>query len=132
MKKIIFYTVVVVLSLFALLTLFLSTSIIFNLFNIREKEGNYVPFIVWANFICSILYLIAAYGLIKLKKWATSLLAVSVVVLIAAFIGLKVHISNGGIYELKTVNAMLFRIALTILFAIASYFLIIKQKLIKR
>ena len=132
MKKIIFYTVVVVLSLFALLTLFLSTSIIFNLFNIREKEGNYVPFIVWANFICSILYLIAAYGLIKLKKWATSLLAVSAVILIAAFVGLKVHISNGGIYELKTVNAMMFRIALTILFAIASYFLIIKQKLIKR
>lgn len=132
MKKIIFYAVVVVLSLFALLTLFLSTSIIFDLFNIREKEGNYVPFIVWANFICSILYLIAAYGLIKFKKWSTSLLAVSVVVLIAAFIGLKVHISNGGIYELKTVNAMLFRIALTILFAIASYFLIIKQKLIKR
>ena len=132
MKKIIFYTVVVVLSLFALLTLFLSTSIIFNLFNIREKEGNYVPFIVWANFICSILYLIAAYGLIKLKKWPTSLLALSAVILIAAFVGLKVHISNGGIYELKTVNAMMFRIALTILFAIASYFLIIKQKLIKR
>ena len=132
MKKIIFYTVVVVLSLFALLTLFLSTSIIFNLFNIREKEGNYVPFIVWANFICSILYLIAAYGLIKLKKWPTSLLALSAVILIAAFVGLKVHISNGGIYELKTVNAMMFRITVTIVFALAAYFLTIKRTVVKR
>lgn len=131
MKKIILYATVGILSAFALLTLFLSTSVIFNLFNIREKEGNYVPFIVWANFISSILYLLAAYGLLKLKKWSTYLLAVSVVILVAAFIGLKVYISNGGIYETKTVNAMIFRITLTIIFALASYLLIIKQKFVK-
>ena len=131
MKRIIFYAIVVALSAFALLTLFLSASVIFDLFNIREKEGNYVPFIVWSNFISSIIYLIAAYGLIKLKKWSTWLLGLSVVILTAAFIGLKVHISNGGIYEPKTVNAMMFRIALTIVFAMTSYFLIIKQKLNK-
>ena len=131
MKKIILYATVGILSAFALLTLFLSTSVIFNLFNIREKEGNYVPFIVWANFISSILYLLAAYGLLKLKKWSAYLLAVSVVILVAAFIGLKVYISNGGIYETKTVNAMIFRITLTIIFAIASYLLIIKQKFVK-
>ena len=131
MKKIILYATVGILSAFALLTLFLSTSVIFNLFNIREKEGNYVPFIVWANFISSILYLLAAYGLLKLKKWSAYLLAVSVVILVAAFIGLKVYISNGGIYETKTVNAMIFRITLTIIFALASYLLIIKQKFVK-
>jgi len=131
MKKIILPAIVVALSAFALLTLFLSASVIFDLFNIREKEGNYVPFIVWSNFISSIIYLIAAYGLIKLKKWSTWLLGLSVVILTAAFIGLKVHISNGGIYEPKTVNAMMFRIALTIVFAMTSYFLIIKQKLNK-
>lgn len=131
MKKIILYATVGILSAFALLTLFLSTSVIFNLFNIREKEGNYVPFIVWANFISSILYLLAAYGLLKLKKWSTYLLAVSVVILVAAFIGLKVYISNGGIYETKTVNAMIFRITLTTIFTIASYLLLIKQKLIR-
>ncbi len=132
MKKIILYAIVVALSLFALLTLFLSASVIFDLFNIREKEGNYVPFVVWANFISSVLYLMAAYGLIKLKKWPTLLLVVPAAILTAAFIGLKAHISNGGIYEQKTVNAMMFRIALTIVFAFASHFLIIKHKLIKR
>ena len=93
MKKIILPAIVVALSAFAILTLFLSASVIFNLFNIREKEGNYVPFIVWVNFISSIIYLIASYGLIKLKKWSTWLLGLSVVILTAAFIGLKVPVS---------------------------------------
>lgn len=57
----------VILVAFGLLTLFLSTSVIFDLFGIRAKEGNYVLFIVWANLISSILYLFAAYGFIKHK-----------------------------------------------------------------
>ena len=119
------------LLLFALLTLFLSSSVIFNLFGIRGKEGNYVPLVVWANFISSILYLAAAYGLFKMKKWSVWLLAISVVILVAAFIGLKLHISEGGLYEVKTVNAMIFRIGLTALLAVASYFLLQNKQLSK-
>ena len=130
MKRTILYIVVLVLSLFAALTLFLSSSIILDLFNIREKEGNYVPFVVWANFISSILYIIAAVGIVKLKKWPALLLLLSAIILIAAFIGLKIYISNNGIYELKTVSAMIFRIALTIGFSLASYFLVNKSKAI--
>jgi len=132
MKKVFPVLTAIVLTTFGLLTIFLSASVIFDWFGIREKEGNYVLFVVWSNFISSIIYLIAAYGIIKLKKWSPWLLGLSVVILSAAFIGLKVHISNGGIYEPKTVNAMMFRIALTIVFAVASYFIIIKQKIIKR
>lgn len=124
MKHTILKITAVVLLLFALLTLFLSGSVIFDLFGIREKEGNYVPLVVWANFISSILYLAAAYGLLKLKKWSVWLLVISVFILSAAFIGLRLHINTGGIYEAKTVNAMLFRIGLTILIAVASYFLL--------
>ncbi|MGF2413047.1 hypothetical protein [Ferruginibacter sp.] len=127
MLKILSFT----LLLFALLTLFLSGSVIFDLFGIRAKEGNYVLLVVWANFISSILYLAAAYGLLKMKKWPVSLLALSAVLLVAAFIGLKIHISDGGLYEAKTVNAMIFRIGLTILLAVASYFLLKNKQLSK-
>lgn len=127
MKHKILKVLTVLLMLFALLTLFLSASVIFDLFGIRAKEGNYVLLVVWANFISSILYLAAAYGLFKMKKWPAGLLALSAVVLVAAFIGLKIHISEGGLYEAKTINAMIFRIGLTILFAIASY-LLLKNK----
>ncbi|HOY40860.1 MAG TPA: hypothetical protein PLX60_03290 [Chitinophagales bacterium] len=129
MKKLIPYLLATILSAFGLLTLFLSTSVIFDLFGIRAKEGNYVLFIVWSNFISSILYLFAAYGLVKNKKWTTKLLAISSIILIVAFIVLQFYISSGGIYETKTVGAMIFRISVTLVFAIIAYFTISKKKL---
>lgn len=127
MKKIIPYLLLIILSGFGVLTLFLSSSVIFDLFGIRAKEGNYVHFVVWANFICSFLYLFAAYGFIKNKRWTATLLVISTLILIAAFIGLKIHINLGGIYETKTVGAMIFRIAVTFVFAIIAFFTINKQ-----
>jgi hypothetical protein len=129
MKNIISKIAAVILTLFALLTLFLSTAVIFDLFGIRAKEGNYVLFVVWSNFISSILYLFAAYGFIKNKKWTTSLLGISTLILITAFVGLKIHASSGGIYETKTIGAMIFRISVTLVFAITAYFTITKKKL---
>ena len=129
MKKTVPYSVSILLAGFGLLTLFLSTSVIFDLFDIRAKEGNYVLFVVWSNFISSILYLFAAYGFIKNKKWTATLLGISTFILIAAFIGLKIYISSGGIYETKTVGAMIFRISVTLVFAIIAYFTITKKKI---
>ena len=127
MKKYVLYTSAVILAAFGLLTLFLSTSVIFDLFGIREKEGNYVLFVVLSNFISSILYLFAAYGFAKSKKWTATLLGISTIILIAAFIGLKIHANSGGVYETKTIGAMIFRIAVTLVFAIIAFFTINKQ-----
>lgn len=124
MKKIIKYITVIALLGFGLLTLFLSSSVIFDWFGIREKEGNYVLFIVWANFISSVIYLAAVYGFIKSKSWTTKLLSSSIAILVVAFLGLLLHISNGGIYEIKTVKAMVFRTSITILFTFSSYYTI--------
>ena len=129
MKKYVLYTSAVILTAFGLLTLFLSTSVIFDLFGIRAKEGNYVLFVVWSNFISSILYLFAAYGFVKVKNWTTILLGISTLILLAAFIGLKIHINSGGIYEEKTVAAMIFRISVTFVLAIIAFLIITKNKL---
>ncbi len=129
MKNIILYLIGTVLGAFGLLTLFLSGSIIFDLFGIRAREGNYVPIVVWANFITSFLYLIAAYGLLKQKKKTILLLGISLVVLILGAIGLIIHIKSGGIYEVKTPKAIVFRISVTLVFLLLSYFKItLKQK----
>jgi len=127
MKKYSPYLLALVLTAFGLLTLFLSTSVIFDLFGIRAKEGNYVLFVVWSNFISSILYLFAAYGFFKNKKWTATLLGISSIILITAFIGFKIHINSGGIYETKTVGAMIFRISVTLVFSIIAFFTINKQ-----
>jgi len=110
-----------------LLTFFLSTSVIFDLFGIRAKEGNYVLFVVWSNFICSIIYFFAAYGYVKDKKWTATFLVISTLILIAAFIGLQVHANSGGIYEPKTNSAMIFRIVVTLVFSTAAFFIINKK-----
>jgi hypothetical protein len=127
MKKIVLYIVVSLLTGFGLLTLFLSTSVIFDLFDIRAKEGNYVLFVVWSNFISSFLYLISVYGLIASKKWTFKTLIFSAVILSAAFIGLLLYIQSGGLYEGKTIGAMVFRISLTVAFTFYTYFSINKK-----
>lgn len=131
MKKYFRYIVAIILAGFGLLTLFLSTSVIFDLFDMRAKEGNYVLFVVWSNFISSILYLCAAYGFINAKKWTSTLLLMSIAILSVAFIGLNLHANAGGLYEMKTIGAMIFRISVTLVFAMISYFTINKTFLIK-
>ena len=128
LRKIVKYITLLVLVGFGMLTLFLSSSVILDLFNVRAREGNYVLFVVWSNFISSILYLVAVYGLIKQNSWTAGILSISVVILIAAFVGLNIHIENGGLYEVKTVNAMIFRMAITIAFTLSSYLITKKRK----
>jgi hypothetical protein len=130
LKKLLPYLTSLPLAAFGLLTLFLSTSIIFDWFGIRAKEGNYVLFVVWANFICSLHYLFAAYGIIKTKKWTISLLGSAVIILISTFIIFKIYIYSGGIYETKTNEALIFRTITTLVFVVLAYFTINKKKLI--
>lgn len=127
-SKIFRYVVIAVLTAFALLTLFLSSSVIFDWFGIRAKEGNYVPFVVWANFFCSWLYLLSAYGFIKLRKWTYKILIAAAMILIIALIGLFFHINNGGLYETKTIGALFFRTGLTLVFALFAYITTVKWK----
>lgn len=68
-------------------------------------------------------------GLLHLKKWTAKLLGASTIILISALVGLFYHINSGGIYETKTIGAMIFRISVTIVFAIIAYFTITKKKL---
>ena len=107
---------IAILVIFGLLTVFMGGSVLFDLFEIREKEGNYVPFVVAANFVCGFLYLIAAFGILTQKLWAKTPLIIAFIILIVTFIGLGFHINSGKIYETKTVTAMTFRTLLTMTF----------------
>lgn len=117
MKNKILILSAIVLALFALVTLFMSGSVIFDLFGIREKEGNYVLFIVVTNFVAGLLYLLSAYGMFTSKPWTFRLLLLLTGILILAFVGLLIHVNQGGLYEAQTIKAMVFRIGLTAVFA---------------
>lgn len=129
MKTIILKIGAIIISLFGLITLFMSTSVIFDLFGIREKEGNYVLFVVISNFIAGFLYLFAAYGLFTEKTWTAKLLLITTTILVVSFVGLLIHANTGGIYEQKTITAMLSRITITGVFTGISWFFITKKRL---
>lgn len=128
MKKTIPILLALLLAAFGLLTLFLSSSIFFDWFNIREKEGNYVVFVVSANFICSLFYLISSVGLIIKKRWSFYLLSASFILLFITFVSFLIYINSGGVHETKTISALIFRQVLTLLFTIYSYFYIVKKQ----
>lgn len=131
MQNIILKTTGSILGLFGLLTLFMSTSIILDLFDIRQKEGNYVLFVVYANLVCAFIYLFASYCFFTNNKWATVALFIAVAILLAAYIGLVIHIQTGRSFEMRTVKAMLFRTSITIVFAGISWYFFTRTRLTK-
>ncbi len=128
MKKLALPFFIVLLATFGLITLFLSGSVIFDLFGMREKEGNFVPFVVAANFFVALGYLASLPGFYGRKNWAVSILFIAALLLLVTFAGLMVHINTGGVYETKTVGALLVRIALAVLFAFLGRRLMMRKK----
>ncbi|MBL7982626.1 MAG: hypothetical protein JNL52_12540 [Flavobacteriales bacterium] len=98
---------------FGALTLFLSVSVLLDLFGIRERESPYVPAVVVANLIASLLYLPAGVGLLMKGRWTARLLAMAVVVLLVGAVFLALHIAAGGEYRTATIGALTFRTLLT-------------------
>lgn len=109
---------------FGMLTLFLSTSVLLDLFGIRERESPYVPAVVVANLIASLLYLPAGAGLLMKRRWSSVLLAAAVVVLLVGALLLVQHITAGGAYRTATIGALTFRTMLT-----AAFYLIARWSL---
>lgn len=99
---------------FGLITIFAGGSVILDLFGMRERQGNYVDFVVWTNVICGFLYLISSYGFFTKKKWTSSVLKLALAVLIGAFLGLLIWAISDKVYETKTIVAMTFRTLVTL------------------
>lgn len=115
--KIFKYVIAIVLIVFALVTIFMSSSVLFDWFGIRAKEGNFVPFIVKTNLTAGFLYLIVAYGYIQHKRWAFWAMLTVALLLVYAFALFYLHMHSGGLYENRTIGAMIFRIVLTLILA---------------
>lgn len=111
------YALAILLIAFALVTLFMSSAVLFDWFGIRASQGNYVPFIVKANMTAGFLYLIAAYGFLTSKKWASWVMLSIALLLIYSFGLFYLHMHSGGLYENRTIGAMMFRIVFTLVFA---------------
>jgi hypothetical protein len=71
--------------------------------------GNYVPFVLWFNFLSGFAYIAAGVGLWFQQRWAVWLAVAIVVAILFTFAAFGMHINSGGAYEQRTVVAMTMR-----------------------
>ena len=112
---------------FGLLTIKSGGSVLFVDGIAREEAGNYVPFVLWFNFLAGFAYLLAAAGLFMRKNWAAWISIFIAVSTIVVFVLLGLHILNDGLYEVRTVVAKSLRTAVWTLIATFAYSKIIRR-----
>ncbi len=99
----------VLAAVFGLLTLKSGGGVLFLDGEARAAAGDYVPFVVWFNFLAGFAYVAAAAGMVLWRSWITPL-AISIAALtIVVFIAFGVHILWGEAYEIRTVGALTLR-----------------------
>ena len=106
---------------FGLLTIKSGGSVLFIDGEFRQQAGNYVPFVVWFNFLAGFAYLVAGIGLWKRQRWAVWLAIIIVASSLSVFALLGLHINGGGSYEIRTVIAMGARCSIWTVIALFSY-----------
>ena len=94
---------------FGLLTIKSGGAILFGDAATRATAGNYVPFVLWFNFVAGFAYVAAGAGLWMQQRWAAWLAVAIAVATALTFAAFGAHVYSGGAYELRTVVAMSLR-----------------------
>lgn len=95
--------------LFGLLTIREGGAVLFGNEAARLAAGDYVPFVVWFNFLAGFAYLVAGVGLWLRRRWAVAVAFGIAAATLVAFAALGVHAATGGAFEKRTVFAMTLR-----------------------
>jgi len=74
-----------------------------------SAAGNYVPFVLWFNFMAGFAYVVAGVGLWLQQRWAVWLAVAIAAATAFTFAAFGVHIFSGEAYERRTVIAMSLR-----------------------
>ena len=97
-------------------------AIVFGLMTIKEgglvlygdeaavsAAGNYVPFVLWFNFIAGFFYVLAGVGLWLQRRWAVRLAIALAAGTAFVFMAFGLHVALGGAFAQRTVVAMSLR-----------------------
>lgn len=94
---------------FGLLTIKEGGTILFGGEAARAAAGNYVPFVLWFNFVAGFAYAVTGIGLWLQQRWAVWLAVAIATATALTFAAFGVHVYSGGVYEQRTVIAMSLR-----------------------
>ncbi|GAB5605848.1 hypothetical protein [Sideroxyarcus sp. TK5] len=87
----------------------------------RIAAGNYVPLLLWFNFLSGFVYIAAGVGLWLQQRWAVRLSMVLAAAIALAFVAFGLYILSGGAYEQRTVIAMSARLGVWAVIAAVAY-----------
>lgn len=91
---------------FGLLTIKEGGAVLFFDGTARAAAGNYVPFVLWFNFLAGFAYLIAGVGLWLRRRWAPVLATAIATATALTFAAFGVFVYYGGAWEQRTLIAM--------------------------
>ena len=120
-KSVGIWIITIISVVFGLISIKSGGSVLFVDGTFRENAGQYVPFVVWCNFLLGFAYIIASIGLWRQNRWAVWLSIFIVATTLIVFAAFGIYTLQGGLYELRTVIAMSFRIIVWTIIAIFSY-----------
>ena len=122
-QRILRYGMALLAVVFGLMTLKAGGSVLFGGEAARRAAGDYVPFVVWFNFIAGFAYVAAGLGIWwrwPPIRWLTVSIVAGSAVTYAAF---GLHIWSGGAWEVRTVVAMAIRTGLWFGIAFGTFWL---------
>ena len=96
-------------ALFGLLTIKEGGAVLFVDGAGRAAAGNFVPFVLWFNFLAGFVYVVAGIGLWFRQAWAARVALAIAFATIGVAAAFGVQVISGGAYEMRTVVAMALR-----------------------
>ncbi len=102
---------------FGLLSINEGGEILFGNEAARRAAGDYVPFVLWFNFLAGFAYLLVGVGLWIWQYWASRLAIAIALATALTFVALGAHIYAGGAFEARTIVAMSLRTLLWLVIA---------------
>ena len=96
-------------ALFGLLTIREGGAVLFVDGAARVAAGDYVPFVLWFNFLAGFAYVVAGVGLVFGRLWAARVALIIAAATLGIFMIFGAHILSGGAFEIRTVVAMALR-----------------------
>lgn len=114
-------------ALFGLLTIREGGAVLFVDGAARVAAGDFVPFVLWFNFLAGFAYLVAGIGLLFRQAWAARVALVIALATLGVFAAFGVHVVSGGAYEMRTVVAMTLRSTIWLVIAAIGWRALMKE-----
>jgi len=116
------YVIAVVAIVFGVLTIKSGGDVLFWSEEARIAAGNYVPFVLWFNFVSGFFYIMAGIALLMRQSWVVYLAGAILLGIITVFtaLGLNIYIADMP-YEPRTIVAMVLRAAVWTVITFLSY-----------